>query len=73
MYSLLLCLCLGICTAFSQNITVKGTVTSAEEGLPVAGASVFVQGTTNGTVTDISGQYFLNVNLTYFCIINSQV
>lgn len=59
MYSLLLCLCLGICTAFSQNITVKGTVTSAEEGLPVAGASVFVQGTTNGTVTDISGQYFL--------------
>ncbi len=59
MYSLLLCLCLGICTAFAQNITVKGTVTSAEDGLPVAGASVFVQGTTNGTVTDISGQYFL--------------
>ena len=59
MYSLLLCLCLGICTAFAQNITVKGTVTSAEDGLPVAGASVFVQGTTNGTVTDISGQYAL--------------
>lgn len=59
MYSLLLCLCLGICTAFAQNITVKGTVTSAEDGLPVAGASVFVQGTTNGTVTDISGQYTL--------------
>lgn len=59
MYSLLLCLCLGICTAFAQNITVKGTVTSAEDGLPVAGASVFVQGTTNGTVTDISGQYLL--------------
>lgn len=59
MYSLLLCLCLGICTAFAQNITVKGTVTSAEDGLPVVGASVFVQGTTNGTVTDISGQYTL--------------
>lgn len=59
MYSLLLCLCLGICTAFAQNITVKGTVTSGEDGLPVVGASVFVQGTTNGTVTDISGQYTL--------------
>lgn len=59
MYSLLLCLCLSICTAFAQNITVKGTVTSAEDGLPVVGASVFVQGTTNGTVTDISGQYAL--------------
>lgn len=50
---------LSICTAFAQNITVKGTVTSAEDGLPVVGASVFVQGTTNGTVTDISGQYAL--------------
>ena len=59
MYSLLLCLCLSISTVFAQNITVKGTVTSAEDGLPVVGASVFVQGTTNGTVTDVSGQYTL--------------
>ena len=59
MYSLLLCLCLSISTVFAQNITVKGTVSSAEDGLPVVGASVFVQGTTNGTVTDVSGQYTL--------------
>lgn len=59
MYSLLLCLCLSIGTALAQNITVKGTVTSAEDGSPVIGASVFVQGTKNGTVTDNSGQYTL--------------
>ncbi len=58
-YALLLCLCLGIGTALAQNITVKGTVTSAEDGSPVIGASVFVQGTKNGTVTDNSGQYTL--------------
>lgn len=59
MFSLLLSLCLSISTVFAQNFTVKGTVTSAEDGLPVVGASVFVQGTTNGTVTDVSGQYTL--------------
>lgn len=59
LHSLLLCFCLSVGTAFAQNITVKGTVTSAEDGLPVAGASVFVQGTTNGSVTDESGQYTL--------------
>ena len=59
LFSLLLCICIGISTAFAQNITVTGTVTSAEDGLPVVGASVFVQGTSNGSVTDISGQYLL--------------
>ena len=60
MSSLLLCLCLCISTVFAQNnITVKGVVTSAEDGLPIAGASVFVQGTNNGAVTDNSGQYSL--------------
>ncbi len=59
LFSLWLCLCISIGTAFAQNITVKGTVTSAEDGLPVVGASVFVQGTVNGAVTDIDGHYQL--------------
>ena len=59
LFSLLLCFCIGIGTASAQNITVRGTVTSAEDGTPVVGASVFVQGTSNGAVTDISGQYTL--------------
>ncbi len=58
--SLVLCLLIGSGTSFAQNLKVTGTVTSAEDGLPVVGASVFVQGTTNGTITDADGQYNLD-------------
>ena len=54
----LLFLFLGIGVAFAQS-TVTGVVTSAEDGLPVIGASVFVQGTSNGTVTDADGAFTL--------------
>ncbi len=59
LFSILLCLCVSAGMAFAQNMTVTGTVTSAEDGLPVIGASVFVQGTTNGVITDANGHYTL--------------
>ena len=59
LFSMLLCLCVSIGMAFAQNMTVTGTVTSAEDGQPVIGASVFVQGTTNGAITDAAGKYTL--------------
>lgn len=41
---------------------VKGTVVD-ESGIPVIGANVIVAGTTNGTITDIDGNFTLdNVN-----------
>ena len=43
--------------AWSQMGTVKGTVTSGEDGLPVVGASVLVKGTTIGTITDVDGRF----------------
>ena len=43
----------------AQTQTVKGVVTSSEDGLPVIGASVFVSGTSNGTVTDGDGTFIL--------------
>lgn len=43
------------------SITVSGVVTSAEDGLPVIGASVLEQGTTNGTITDFDGNYEITV------------
>ena len=43
--------------AWSQTGTVKGTVTSGEDGLPVVGASVLVKGTTIGTITDVDGRF----------------
>ena len=45
---------IGIASAQS---TVKGVVTSAEDGLPVIGASVVVQGTTMGAITDLDGNF----------------
>lgn len=45
--------------ASAQVSKVTGTVTFADDGTPVIGASVFVKGTTVGTVTDIDGKYVL--------------
>ncbi|MDR1381695.1 MAG: TonB-dependent receptor [Tannerella sp.] len=54
----LLCLCSGI--AFAQTKSASGTVTSAEDGEPIAGASVAVKGTTYGTITDTNGKFTLS-------------
>ncbi len=46
-------------TAFAQNITVKGIVKDGT-GEPIIGGSVLVKGSSNGTVTDIDGNYTLS-------------
>jgi len=48
---------LSVATAFAQQ--VKGTVTDAT-GYPVIGAAVIIDGSTNGTTTDLDGNYQLN-------------
>ncbi|MDZ3925288.1 carboxypeptidase-like regulatory domain-containing protein [Parabacteroides goldsteinii] len=50
-----------MCTVVAQNVKVTGTVTAADDGLPIIGASVLVKGTTIGTVTDIEGRFSLDV------------
>jgi len=45
-------------TAWAQGATVTGVVTD-DEGEPLIGATVLVKGTTNGTSTDIDGNYSL--------------
>jgi TonB-linked SusC/RagA family outer membrane protein len=47
-------------TAFSQWV-VSGVVTDAESSETLIGASVYVKGTTTGTITDIDGRYELDV------------
>ena len=44
-----------------ETITVKGTVISSEDGLPVIGAYVLQQGTNNGTSTDVDGNFTIEV------------
>lgn len=44
----------------AQNITIKGVVTSSEDGLSLPGANIIVSGTNNGTATDFDGRFTLN-------------
>ncbi|MBT0811975.1 TonB-dependent receptor [Litoribacter ruber] len=56
-----LVLLMAAATAFAQERRVTGTVTSAEDGYPIPGASVVVRGTTVGTATDLDGNFSLSV------------
>lgn len=47
--------------ASAQQALVSGTVTSADDGLPLPGVAVVIQGTTQGTSTDLDGNYSINV------------
>ncbi|MBK3516391.1 SusC/RagA family TonB-linked outer membrane protein [Carboxylicivirga marina] len=46
---------------YAQDLNVTGTVTSTEDGQPIPGVSVLQKGTSNGTITDISGMYNITV------------
>lgn len=49
-------------TAFSQQRTVSGRVTSTEDGSPIPGVNVLIKGTATGTATDADGRYTLDVS-----------
>ncbi len=46
----------------AQNITVTGKVISGEENEALPGANVVEKGTTNGTITDVDGNYSITVS-----------
>ena len=50
-------LVIGIGLMTAQTSRVTGLVTSEEDGQPVVGASILVNGTTLGTITDIDGKF----------------
>lgn len=47
--------------ASAQERKVTGTVTSSEDGTPLPGVSVLIEGTQSGTITDLDGNYVLSV------------
>ena len=47
---------------YAQQLTITGTVIDKGLGDPVIGATVLVQGTTNGTVTDMDGKFSINAS-----------
>ena len=51
---------IGVIQGAAQVTTVRGIVTTEEDGEPVIGASVIVKGTSLGTVTDVNGRFELS-------------
>jgi len=45
----------------SQTRTVRGKVTASEDGLPIPGVTVMVKGSVNGTISDIEGNYQIEI------------
>ena len=60
-FSALVCLLLMTTSLFAQEKTVTGTVTDSTNE-PQIGASVVIQGTSNGTITDIDGKYSITAS-----------
>jgi len=61
---LLICfiLCSALITdAWAQGRTVSGKITSSDDGEGLPGVNVIIKGSTQGTVTDIEGQYKIDV------------
>lgn len=54
-------LSLSFTVASAQQMTVKGTVTDASDGSGMPGVNVLIKGTANGVLTDVGGNYSIEV------------
>lgn len=63
LYYVLLLMAVSFC-GFSQSVTVRGKVSDARTGESMPGVNVLIKGTTNGTITDLNGQYSIEVSRT---------
>lgn len=59
--------------AFAQSKVVTGVITSAEDGLGIPGVNILEKGTPNGTVTDIDGNYSIELKSTPSTLVFSMV
>ena len=59
---LLIMLLFGVGISLSAQTVIKGNIKSDEEKDGLVGASVLVKGTTQGTVTDVNGNFELNAD-----------
>ena len=55
-----LLLLLPTAALFGQNVIIKGKVTSKSDGQGLPGVNIYIEGTTQGTTTDLEGKYSLS-------------
>ncbi|MFH4967723.1 TonB-dependent receptor [Gaetbulibacter sp. M240] len=53
--------CLLSFFAYAQEMEVTGQVTGQEDGIPLPGVTILIQGTQKGTTTDFDGNYAITV------------
>ncbi|MDX9848481.1 MAG: TonB-dependent receptor [Tenuifilaceae bacterium] len=63
----------GINLLQAQTVQITGTVTSAEDGMPIPGASVLVKGTSIGVASNVDGQYTISAPATATTLVFSFV
>jgi TonB-linked SusC/RagA family outer membrane protein len=54
------CLLLCVGNTFAQTRTIRGSVVSSDDGQPIIGASVIVEGSKNGSATDAEGKFIIS-------------
>ncbi len=59
--ALALLLLQGIGSLYAQGIPVTGSVTDAATGDPLIGVNVVIRGTTEGSITDVNGEFSITV------------
>ena len=59
---LFLALMISPFAALAQSITVSGKVVSSDDGYGLPGVTIQVKNSSNGTVTDMDGNYSLNAD-----------
>lgn len=58
---------------WAQNGRITGNVTDAENNLPLPGASIIVKGTSMGTITDLDGNFEIQMSSEYSVLVISFV
>jgi TonB-dependent SusC/RagA subfamily outer membrane receptor len=52
----------GFGNLYAQGITITGSATDAASGEPLIGVNVIISGTTEGTITDLNGEFSITVS-----------
>lgn len=67
LFLILLCSCTFL---YAQQFSITGVVTDKKLKEPIIGASVIVKGTTNGTVTDLDGNFTIQASKSSVLIVS---
>jgi TonB-linked SusC/RagA family outer membrane protein len=60
-----------VCSVATAQKTITGVITNAEDGTPIARASILVKGTTVGTTTDDKGAYTIKADNNHILLISA--